>query len=321
MTRVHVCGAAGYAALEMISILAAHPCVELGALESASHSGESVGSHDPRLRRLARAFNSPGAVLRSAAAGDLAVLGGSSASAQSIVPPLLAAGVRVLDLSGEFRLQPSPAIYGFAERYRAAIAKAAFVANPGCYPTATLLATLPLARLQPLHIIVDAKSGVSGAGRTPSIATHFVEVSGEIRCYGLRGHRHEAEILQEWHAADIAASLVFTPHVVPIARGMLVDTYSVFSNPPDPLIVRSAYEEAYAQHPSVRLLETDAVPSIRAVVGTNDAELHVSVRGNIVRSICAIDNLGRGAATQALTSLNLMYGYPEEMGLPLALRS
>ena len=317
MTRVHVYGAAGYAAAEAIALLAAHPQVELGALESVSHAGELLGTHFPRLRNCGRKFDAPGAVSLSAEVGDLAILGGSEGVARAVAPQLLERGVRVIDLSGDFRLAPSPAVYGFAERYRPAIATAALVANPGCYPTATLLATLPLAPLHPATIVVDAKSGVSGAGRTPVLASHFVEVSGEVRAYGLHGHRHEPEILQEWRAAGIGASLVFTPHVVPIARGMLVNAYSIFETAPAAAAVRAAFEQAYRGNPFVRILADTGVPSLRAVVGTNDAELHVSVCGNVVRSICAIDNLGRGAATQAVANLNIMYGYPEETGLEL----
>lgn len=315
MTRVHVYGASGYAAAEAIALFAAHPCVELGALESSSHAGEPLGAHFPRLRALKREFEGPGMVSEMAVGGDLVLLGGSHGAAKTIAPHLLERGVRVIDLSGDFRLAPSPAVYGFAERYRAQIATAQFVANPGCYPTATLLATLPLAELHPKQIIVDAKSGVTGAGRTPAVGSLFAEVSGEVRAYGLSGHRHEPEILQEWRAAGIEASLLFTPQVVPIARGMLVNAYSVFDSPPSPHAVRAAFERAYAADPFVRVLEDDRVPSLAAVAGTNDAELHVSVHGNLVRTICAIDNLGRGAAAQAVRNFNIMFGYPEELGL------
>jgi N-acetyl-gamma-glutamyl-phosphate reductase len=315
MTRVHVYGASGYAAAEVIALLATHPHVELGALESASHSGEPLGAHFPRLRRLDRIFDGPGCLEESAIAGDAAILGGSHSVAKAVAPKLLEQGVRVIDLSGDFRLEPTPAVYGFAERYRQRIADAAFVANPGCYPTATLLATLPLAPFGPKHIVVDAKSGITGAGRTPATGSLFAEVAGEVRAYGLNGHRHEPEILQEWRAAGIEADLVFTPQVVPISRGMLVNAYCVFDAPPSADAVYGAFERAYAGNPFVRVLRDGRVPSLSAVTASNDAELHVSVQGNVVRSICAIDNLGRGAAAQAVVNLNIMYGYPEGMGL------
>lgn len=315
MTRVHVYGASGYAAAEVIALLSAHPQVELGALESASHAGEPLGVHFARLRKIDRRFDAPGAVLESVAADDAVILGGSHGVAKTIAPQLLERGARVIDLSGDYRLEPTPAVYGFAERYRAQIAAARFVANPGCYPTATLLATLPLAPFKPKQIIVDAKSGITGAGRTPAVGSLFAEVSGDVRAYGLTGHRHEPEILQEWRAAGIDATLTFTPHVVPIARGMLVNAYTIFDAAPPADSVHAAFEKAYAGNPFVRVLGDGAVPSLPAVTATNDAEVHVSVCGNVVRSICAIDNLGRGAAAQAVLNFNLMFGYPEEMAL------
>lgn len=313
MVRVHVYGASGYAAAEAIALLRRHPHVELGALESASHAGEQIGAHFPSLRTLNRTFDGPGSVLSAVVAGDVVILGGSHGVAKSVAPQLLARGARAIDLSGDFRLGPSNAVYGFAERYAAQIAPAQLIANPGCYPTATLLATLPLAPFKPARIIVDAKSGITGAGRTPAVGSLFAEVSGDIRAYGLNGHRHEPEIVQEWRAAGIEASLVFTPHVVPIARGMLVDAYCIFDCAPDADAVHAAFKQAYDGNIFVRVLES--APSVTAVAGTNDAELHVSVCGDVVRVICAIDNLGRGAAGQAVRNLNIMHGFPEELGL------
>lgn len=315
MTRVHIYGASGYAAAEAIALFAAHPEVELGALESASHAGEALGVHFPRFRTLARSFDAPGSVRDRVQSGDFVLLAGSHGAARKIAPELLDRGARIVDLSGDFRLAPSPAVYGFAERYRSDIAGAQFVANPGCYPSATLLATLPLRCFDPVQIVVDAKSGITGAGRTPSVSSMFAEVTGEIRAYGLDGHRHEPEIVQEWRAAGIDAPLVFTPQVVPIARGMLVNAYCIMQSAPDTQAVRDAYVTAYAANPFVRVLDAGLVPSIIAVNGTNDAEIHVSVKGNVVRAICAIDNLGRGAAAQALRNFNIMYGYPEALGI------
>lgn len=319
--RVHVYGASGYAAAELIGLLAAHPRAQLGALESASHAGEPVARHFPELRRLGRSFDGPGAVFAQIGAEDVVVLGGSHGVAKTIAPELLERGARVLDLSGDFRLSPSPAVYGYAERYRDRIASARFVANPGCYPTATLLATLPLAQFAPTQIVVDAKSGITGAGRTPSTGSLFAEVEGDVRAYALSGHRHEPEILQEWRAAGIIANLVFTPQVVPVSRGMLVNAYAFCAQPAGEDAVKTAFHKAYANNPFVRLLEDGAVPSMRAVRGSNDAELHVSVLAQahdgsaVVRVLCAIDNLGRGAASQAVVNLNLMHGYPLEEGL------
>lgn len=313
--RVHVYGASGYAAAELIALLARHPRAQLGALESASHAGEPLAKHFPELRWIDRTFDGPGCVSERLEAGDAVVLAGSHGIAKTIAPQLLERGARVVDLSGDFRLNPSPAVYGFAERYRDRIAAAQFVANPGCYPTATLLATLPLARFAPQRIIVDAKSGITGAGRTPATASLFAEVAGDVRSYSLDGHRHEPEILQEWRAAGINGDLVFTPQVVPVSRGMLVNAYAMFAQPVADEAVHAEFVHAYAGNAFVRVLDDGMVPSMRSVRGTNNAELHVSVHGAVVRVICTIDNLGRGAAGQAAMNLNIMHGYPAQTGL------
>lgn len=321
MTRVHVWGASGYAASETIAILMMHPFVELGALESTSGVGETVGSQFPRLRKLDREFDPPGAVLEALQAGDVVIMGGPHGAAKETAPSFLDAGARVIDLSDDFRLAPTLAVYGFPERYRAQIAGAQLVANPGCYPTATLLATLPVILSQSkdgtkiAQIIVDAKSGITGAGRRPAVSSLYAEVANEIRAYGLSGHRHEPEMLQEFRAAGSDAPLVFTPHVVPIVRGLLADVYCVMSKPVDRTAIDAAFAKTYDGNRFVRVLGEDEEPSIAAVVGTNDAEIAVSVRGSVVRSICAIDNLGRGAAGQAVMNLNIMLGYPEESAL------
>ncbi len=317
MTRVHVWGASGYGASEAIAFLAAHPLVELGLLESASLGGEPAGLHFPRLRTLDRSFDFPGAILSAIEADDVVIMGGAHGSAKEFAPKFLEAGARVIDLSDDFRLAPTRAVYGLPERYKAQIAGARFVANPGCYPTATLLAVLPLAQgdNEIAQIIVDAKSGITGAGRTPSVRALYAEVAGDVHAYGLEGHRHEAEIAQELRAAGIDAPLVFTPHVVPLARGMLADAYVMMRSAPDASAVRAAYARFYAGNSFVRLLDEGVSPSVAAVAYTNDAEIAVSVHGNVVRSICAIDNLGKGAATQAVMNMNLMLGFPEECGL------
>jgi N-acetyl-gamma-glutamyl-phosphate reductase len=140
-------------------------------------------------------------------------------------------------------------------------------------------------------------------------------VEGDIRAYGLAGHRHEAEILQELAAAGIAAPLVFTPHVVPLRRGMLADCYAVLASEVDAGAIRASYLRAYAGNPFVRVLEPERAPSVAGVVGSNDAEIHLSCRGRVVRAICSIDNLGKGAAGNALQNLNVMLGLPEESAL------
>jgi N-acetyl-gamma-glutamyl-phosphate reductase len=314
VTRVHVTGAAGYAAAEALRWLHAHPFVEVGVIESRSHAGERLGDHFPLLRDAPYRCAEPGSVLQSACVDDVAIVGGTDDESRAIVPQLLEAGLRTIDLSAQYRADASAA-YGLCEWERAAIAQARLVANPGCYPTASLLSLLPLGMIgSPRQVVIDAKSGITGAGRRPRVESLFAEVSGEIRAYGLNGHRHQPEIERVLRAGGIQASVAFTPHVVPIARGMLVDAYAIFDDALDAGAVHAAYELAYTGSPFVRVLADGQAPSVAAVVGTNDAELRVDVHGCVVRAICAIDNLGKGAGGQAVQNLNIMLGLPEESG-------
>jgi N-acetyl-gamma-glutamyl-phosphate reductase len=313
--RVHVWGASGYAAAEAIRLIDAHPQLEVGVLESRSHVGARVADHFPDLRKTPYAFSDSGAVLAALRDGDMVIAAAAHGEAKSHVPIFLTHGARVVDLSADYRFDDA-AVYGLTEFHRDAIAGASLVANPGCYPTATLLALLPLLRMRRAEsLIVDAKSGITGAGRNPAVGSLYAEVARDIRAYGLEGHRHQPEIERELGTHDVLAPLVFTPHVVPIGRGMLVDAYATFDTPLEVDHVRAAFAREYAASPFVRVLEEASVPSVAAVVGTNDAEIRIDVIGNTVRVICAIDNLGKGAAGQAVANMNLMLGLPEETGL------
>jgi N-acetyl-gamma-glutamyl-phosphate reductase len=315
MTRVHVWGASGYAAAEAVRLLHGHPAFEIGVLESRSHAGELAADHFPALRSTAYRFDACGSLLEAVNARDVVLTAGNEDEVRSIVPELLARSVRVIDLSACYRFDTSAA-YGLTEWYREAIAGAQLVANPGCYPTCALLGLLPLAEIgTPRHVVIDAKSGITGAGRMPRVTSLFAEVSGDVRAYGLTGHRHQPEIERYLRAGGLTASVTFTPHVVPLARGMLVDAYAIYESALDVDAVDAAYARAYRDASFVRVLDRGRAPSVPAVVGTNDAELCIDAIGTVVRVICAIDNLGKGAAGQAIANLNLMCGYPEESGL------
>ena len=315
MTRVHVWGASGYGAAEAIRLLDAHPYLEVGALESRSHAGAALADHFPLLRKTPYVFTAEGSVAAAIRPGDCVIAAAAHGEALAHVPGFIDAGARVVDLSADYRFDDHAA-YGLSEWHRDAIASASLVANPGCYPTATLLGLLPLLAIaSPVQLIVDAKSGITGAGRKPATGSLYAEVAGDIRAYGVAGHRHQPEIERILRMHGNITPLLFTPHVVPLARGMLSDSYAVFPLQLDEQAVRGAYAAAYANSPFVRVVEGERVPSVAAVVGTNDAEIRVDVRGNTVRAICAIDNLGKGAAGQAVQNLNIMLGYPEETGL------
>jgi N-acetyl-gamma-glutamyl-phosphate reductase len=314
VTTVHVWGASGYAAAEAIRLLSAHPLLEIGVLESRSHAGSRVADHFPDVRTLPHAFAPVGSMETALQPGDVVIAAGSHGEALTHVPSFVGRGARVVDLSADHRFNDDAA-YGLTEWNREAISRADLVANPGCYPTATLLGLLPLVRaMRPRQLIVDAKSGITGAGRNPAVASLYAEVTRDIRPYGLDGHRHQGEI--EHILAQYGATMpfVFTPHVVPLARGMLVDAYALFDAPVDAAVVRSLYRSAYAASAFVRVLDQDQTPSVAAVVGTNDTEIRIDVHGSVVRVICAIDNLGKGAAGQAVANINVMLGMPEETG-------
>ena len=315
MTRVHIWGASGYAAAELVRILNTHPFVEIITLESRSHAGQTMAEHFPRLRRSQYVFDAHGTTLERVRPGDIVFAAGAQGEAHEFVPQFLAAGARVIDLSADYRFDDT-ATYGLSEWNRNSIAQSSLVANPGCYPTATLLAILPLREIGPmLALIVDAKSGITGAGRIPNVTSLFAEVAGDIRAYGLDGHRHQPEIERVLLQNHIIAPLTFTPHVVPLAQGMLVDCYGLYADCVDAAAVAAAFHGAYADEPFLSILNHRMAPSVKAVLGTNHAELRIDVRTNVVRVLCAIDNLGKGAAGQAVQNFNIMLGYPEETAL------
>lgn len=314
MTRVHIVGAAGYAAGDLIRYLEGHPHVELVTLESGSAAGTAVRDTFRMLPHVDRTFGATGSALEACRQGDVVILAGESEKARELAPQFQKAGARVIDLSDAFRAQ---AVYGLPERYRAQIASAQLVANPGCYPTAALLGLIPLAQFakQISNIIIDAKSGISGAGRSPKIGSMYAEVDGDVRAYGVPSHRHGKEIEQELRGLGLDAPFVFTPHVVPLTRGMLADVYAVLSSPLDENAVRAAFVKAYAANPFVEVLDAGRVPYLPALAGTNDTQIALSVRGGVIHVMSGNDNLGKGAAGQAVQNLNIMCGYPEEAGL------
>jgi N-acetyl-gamma-glutamyl-phosphate reductase len=319
MTSVHIVGASGYASAELIRLLHAHPDVRIATLESRSSPGTRVCDLFAMLPKITQQCDPEGAVLARAAADDVVFLAGNHELAQAQAPGLLARGMRVIDLSDAFRLSGSTqgAVYGFPERYGDAIANARFVANPGCYVTAALLALVPLGRFADriAGIVVDAKSGITGAGRTPRVESLFAEVDGDVHAYGLTGHRHGPEIVQEAVAAGISAPLIFSPHVVPLRRGIIADVYLLPSAPLDGDEIRATLTRYYAASAFVTVFDDGRVPNLPSLEMTNDAQLAVAQRSGIVHVVSGLDNLGKGAAGQAVQNMNLMLGFAETEGL------
>src|SRR5216683_1281093 len=328
LARVAVAGATGYTGQELLRLLSRHPAV---ALTAAMSSGQAAGSSRP-LPGLARLWDGtivPLAPQTLAREADVVFLALPDAAAAELTPALVDAGVRVIDLSGAFRLRdaavrsrwypetralPAGVAYGLTERERGAVARAQLVANPGCYPTATLLALAPLAEAGLLvantDIIVDAKSGVSGAGKTPSERTHFSEIHGSLAAYGVFNHRHGAEIEQ-----GVGRTVTFTPHLVPINRGILSTIYVRVAPGTTEEALADVYEHAYKGATFVRLVGS-ALPEIKHIAHTNFCDIgwRVDASGRAIL-VSVIDNLLKGASGQAVQNLNVMLGIDERTGL------
>ena len=335
VARVAIAGVTGYAGQELLRLLARHPLVTITAAMSSGAPG--VNGAERRLPALSRLWRgditplAPGTLVREA---DVVFLALPDAAAAELAPGLVDAGVRVVDLSGAFRLRdtavrarwypethrlPDGVAYGLTELERAAVAGARLVANPGCYPTATLLALAPLVAAGLIapgsDIIVDAKSGVSGAGKTPSERTHFSECHDNVSAYGVFNHRHGAEIEQ-----GVGGPVTFVPHLVPLDRGLLATIYvrlqpDATSGGRGEAAVAEIYERAYADATFVRL-NGSALPEIKHVAHTNFCDIgwRVDPSGRAVL-VSAIDNLVKGAAGQAVQNMNVMLGLNETTGL------
>jgi N-acetyl-gamma-glutamyl-phosphate reductase len=318
---VAVIGAGGYGGAVAAAILRRHPSLELTAVTARSDAGRRHDELYPRYRvPLQLEEFDPDRVAERAGAAVVAYPHGAAAPA---VKSLRERGLKVVDLSADFRLgrelyerwyQPhdapellDDAVYGLSEAHREEIAGAELVAAPGCYPTAALLALWPL-RDDITDVVVDAKSGVSGAGREATQATHFVSVTENVQAYKVEGHRHAAELEQE---LGNGTSFTFVPHLVPVEQGLLASCYAKTAL--DAQAVRERFEEAYAGEPFIDLV--DEPPGTDDVRETNRCRIHVTVVGDRVVVLSAIDNLWKGAAGQAVQDLNLMLGLPETEGL------
>jgi N-acetyl-gamma-glutamyl-phosphate reductase len=345
MKQVAIVGASGYSGEELVRLLLSHPHAELGGVTSRQYAGQTLAqvfpkfAHHPRARTLR--FSEPKAELLAKQA-QIVFLALPHGVAAEFAVPLLRLGCKVIDLSADFRVKsaevykdyyahdhPAPellaqAVYGLPEVYRDQIKQAWLVASPGCYPTSILLPTLPLLKaglVQPTSIIADSLSGVSGAGRKAELDYLFVECNESVRPYGIPKHRHLSEIEQELSiAAGTQVTIQFTPHLIPVNRGILTTLYlTPADNNASSLTNRltACYQAAYANEPFVRLLEGKALPDTKNVVGTNVLEIawrHDPRTGRLI-VMSAEDNLVKGASGQAVQSMNLMCGFPETAGL------
>ncbi|HEY2702624.1 MAG TPA: N-acetyl-gamma-glutamyl-phosphate reductase [Candidatus Dormibacteraeota bacterium] len=340
--RVAVAGATGYIGVQCVEILARHPHVELTRLLARSHAGR-------RFREVV-----PGSAVDMPLEAGFDVDGVDAVL--TTLPHTVAAaharewiegGAVVVDMSADFRLRdpaeyerwygvthPAPglcgeSVYALCELLDGELGSADLIAAPGCYPTATLLATLPALRagLVEPDIVVDAKSGVSGAGRSPSLGVHYAEVNESVRAYGVDGHRHKAEMIQEMRRAVAAGAggggappqpglrLTFVPHLVPMTRGILATAYLRPLPGTGLAELRELYAGFCAAHPCLRY--DDSPPATKSVVGSNLAALNVGWQDGVAVVTCAVDNLIKGAGGQGIQALNLRFGFEETAGLPL----
>jgi N-acetyl-gamma-glutamyl-phosphate reductase len=326
----------GYAGVELARLLSQHPAIEITSVTGRSAAGQPLGAVFPHLSNLGLTVE--------AAPGEVEVAFAAlphKESAEAIIP-LVKAGIKVVDISADFRFHdaeaypkwygfthPSPellreAVYGLTELYREQVAQARLVANPGCYPTSAILALAPAVKaglIEP-DIIIDSKSGVSGAGRSLSLGTHFPEVNEDVSAYALGGHRHLPEIVQE--VALLGAkdpAITFVPHLIPMTRGILTAAYA-------PLVpgklaagkdgekeLRDLYLDFYRNEPFVKI--TESPPHTKHTWGNNLCLIFPAIDARTERLIVisAIDNLVKGAAGQAIQNMNLMLGFPETAGL------
>ena len=340
LIKVGIVGGTGYTGVELLRLLSQHPQVKLQAITSRKESGLPVADMYPNLRgHVDLAFCTPEeAALEQC---DVVFFATPHGVAMSQAKTLLAAGVKIIDLAADFRLQDTDvfeqwykmphacpdvladAVYGLPELNRDAIKAARVVGNPGCYPTTVLLGLAPLLAPKPLidtnDIIADSKSGVSGAGRGAAVGTLFAEVSDSFRAYGVAGHRHHPEIKAQLQAiANSPINLTFVPHLVPMVRGMLSTIYVKLLPGAHEQDLQALYETYYADETFVDVMPPGSLPETRSVRASNQLRLALHrPPGHADRLIvlAAQDNLVKGASGQAIQNMNLMFGLKEDMGL------
>jgi N-acetyl-gamma-glutamyl-phosphate reductase len=324
--RVAVAGASGFAGQELIRLLSRHPNVTITVA-----TGSQATSTPRKLPSLSKIWDGTVVPLNAASfAADAVFLALPEAASAELAPVLLSSGLRVIDLSGAFRLRddalrakfypataslPAGVAYGLTEFEVDAIKSARLLSNPGCYPTASLLALLPLQRaglLKPgAEIVIDAKSGISGAGKAATERTHFSENHGSVAAYNPFGHRHTPEMEQA-----LGQSVTFVPHLVPLDRGILASVYARLVPGTTARAVAEAFERAYADAPFVRTTG-EALPEIKHVAHTNFCDIgwKVDEASGRVFIVSVIDNLVKGAAGQAIQNFNVMFGFDQKAGL------
>ena len=340
MLKVAVVGASGYTGVELLRILVGHPEVEICCVTSRQHEGLPINQLFPSLSGFCELLCEPLDVTEIASRADLVFTALPHKTAMEVVPGFLSAGCKVVDLSADYRLKDqavyeqwyqqhsspdlfSEAVYGLPELYRDQLCSARLVANPGCYPTSVILGLAPLLEnhlIDPQSLIVDSKSGASGAGRGVKLGSLFCEVNEGFKAYGIASHRHTPEIQQELtRLAGCDIRLNFTPHLLPVNRGILSTCYadSVEDKSTEELI--GLFQHYYADEYFIRVMPGGQLPNIAYVRGTNfcDIGLVSDQQTGRVIVVTAIDNLVKGAAGQAVQNMNIVSGFDESLGLEI----
>ncbi|MFT5504389.1 MAG: N-acetyl-gamma-glutamyl-phosphate reductase [Gammaproteobacteria bacterium] len=335
MIKVGIVGGTGYTGVELLRLLAVHPDVEVSVVTSRSNEGTSVSEIYPNLRGILD-LNFTVPELDSYRDCDLVFFATPNATAMHQARALLDAGIKVIDLAADFRIKDidvwqkwygaehacpdlvESAVYGLPELNRVAIKQANLVANPGCYPTSVILAMLPLLEhglIRPESIIADCKSGVSGAGRGANVATLFCESTESVKAYNVGGHRHLPEIREILKLKNVKADLIFTPHMMPMIRGIHATVYADLVDHRDD--IQEILESYYKDEPFVDVMPEGSHPETRSVKSANFCRMgmhHLAESGKVIM-LSVIDNLVKGAAGQAIQNMNLMCGLEETKGL------
>ncbi len=339
MVRVGVLGATGYAGAELVRLLCSHKNAEITMLASKTYAGQKMSDVFTSLRGICDIVLEEADADVAAAKCDVVFTALPHGVSHEVIKELHSKGLKVIDLSGDFRYNDikvyeewygvehacpellAESVYGLCELHREEIKKATLIGNPGCYTTCSILGLAPLVAngvVETKNIIIDAKSGVSGAGRGLALQTHFVECTETMKAYKIATHRHTSEIEQELSLlANEDIVLSFTPHLVPMKRGILVTEYANLKKPYTKEELLSMYKEFYKGEKFVRVL--DALPEVKNITGSNyvDIGLTVDERLNRVIVVATIDNLVKGAAGQALQNMNLLFGFSEHEGLDM----
>lgn len=342
MIKASVIGATGYAGVELVRLLAGHPDVEIAYLSSQSHEGEEISDLYPSLKGTLEKKLAALDVETYAKESDVIFTSLPHGASGTVIPVLYDAGASIIDLSGDFRYDDvqvyekwygtthtrpdllKVSVYGLPERHKAEIKTARLIGNPGCYTTCSILAAAPLldaGLAEKKNIIIDAKSGVTGAGAKASANTHFCEVDESMKAYNVAKHRHTSEIEQELSKAAGSEILVsFTPHLVPLKRGIFATLYLNALPGTTAEDIAKAYQKAYENEPFVTVLPVGTLPEIKHVVGSNRCAIGFVLDERLGRIVvCSvIDNLVKGAGGQAIQNMNLMFNLKETAGLPMA---